>query len=339
MTRSIRLGATLAVATGVAIGVALGGFAAGAAAQEIKISHQWKANADGRDLAARVFVDEVTKHDKNIKFRIYPASSLGVKPVAQFDALQNGTLEMAIFPMSYAVGKAKEFSAVILPGTIPSLDFAMKLKNTPYHQKLQALAHKHGVHIVTWWWTPGGFAAKDRDITGPKSVEGLKMRAADPTFESMLKTAGSSVVSMASSELYPALQSGVLNATLTSAETFVSMRLYEQTRHATVPGDYTLWMLMQPLVMSKQHWDKLTPQQQKIFEDAAAKSDEYFLKLQLEAGDKMAEAYRKAGGKVHKMTKAEFDAWLALAKDTSWKEFAAVSPEAKELMDALLAVK
>ena len=310
-----------------------------AAAQEIKISHQWKANVDGRDRATRVFVDEVRKKDPNIKFRIYPAQSLGIKPVAQFEALQNGTLEMAVFPMSYAVGKAQEFSVTIMPGTISNLDHAMRMKGTPFHQKLQALAHKHGVHIVTWWWTPGGFASKVREIGGPDTVKGEKMRAADPTFESMLKTAGASVVSMASSELYPALQSGVLNATLTSAETFVSMRLYEQTKHATVPGDYTLWMLMQPLVMSKQHWDKLTPAQQKIFEDAAAKSDEYFLKLQREAGEKMAEAYRKAGGKVHQMTKAEFDQWLALAKETSWKEFAAISPEAKDLMDALLQVK
>ena len=331
MAGTIRIGAAMAVA----LAFAFGGIA-GVAAQELKISHQFKANADGRDLAARVFVDEVTRHDRNIRFRIFPSSSLGIKPVAQFDALQNGTLEMAVFPMSYAAGKAKEFSAVILPGTIPNLDFAMRLKNSAYREKLQALAHRHGVHIVTWWWTPGGFAAKDRDITDPKSVAGLKMRAADPTFESMLKNAGASVVSMASSELYPALQSGVLNATLTSAETFVSMRIYEQTKHATVPGDYTLWMLMQPLVMSKQHWDRLTPAQQKIFEAAAAKSDEYFLKLQREAGEKMAEAYRKAGGKVHQMTRGEFDEWLALAKETSWKEFAAISPEARELIDALL---
>jgi TRAP-type C4-dicarboxylate transport system substrate-binding protein len=310
-----------------------------AAAQEIKISHQWKANVDGRDRATRVFVDEVRKKDPNIKFRIYPAQSLGIKPVAQFDALQNGTLEMAVFPMSYAVGKAQEFSIVIMPGTISNLDHAMRLKGTPFHQKLQALAEKNGVRIITWWWTPGGFAAKDRATAGPDTVAGLKMRAADPTFELMLKEAGSSVVNMASSELYPALQSGVLNATLTSAETFVSMRLYEQTNNATVGGDYNLWMLLQPLVMSKQHWDKLTPEQKKIFEEAADKSDEFFLGLQREATDKMKEAYEKAGAKVRQMSKAEFDAWLELAKKTSWPDFAAKSPEAKELLEALQAVK
>ena len=309
-----------------------------AVAQEIRISHQWKANVDGRDRAARVFVSEVNKADPSVKFRIYPAQSLGIKPVAQLDALQNGTLEMAVFPMSYAVGKAPEFSIIIMPGTVPTLDFAMKLKGTPFHKKLQELAHANGIHIVSWWWTPGGFAAKDRDITGPASVSGLKLRAADPTFEVMLKAAGASVVNMPSTEIYPSLQSGVLSGTLTSAETFVSMRLYEQTKHATV-GGYNLWMLMQPLVMSKQHWDKLTPKQQQIFEAAAEKSDKFFLDLQREATDKMAEAYKKAGAKVTEMSKADFDAWLDLAKKTSYPEFEGKSPLAKELLTLLLQVK
>ncbi|MET0345278.1 MAG: TRAP transporter substrate-binding protein DctP [Casimicrobiaceae bacterium] len=319
---------------------ALAAFAAApSSAQEIKISHQFKANADGRDLATRVFVEEATKRDPSLKFRIYPGSSLGIKPVAQLDALQNGTLEMAVFPMSYAVGKAQEYSVVILPGTVPTLEHAMKLRNTPFHSKLNELGDKHGIRIITWWWTPGAFAAKDREITGPASVQGLKMRAADPTFESMLKAAGSSVMNMPSTEIYPSLQSGVLNATLTSAETFVSMRLYEQTKYATVPKDYALWMLMQPLVMSKQHWDKLTPSQKKAIEEAAAKADEYFLKDQQQAVAGMEEAYKKAGGKVHVMTKAEFDQWIALAKTTAWPEFAAQSPQAKELLDLLLQVK
>ena len=313
--------------------------AAGAVAQEIKISHQFKANADGRDLATRLFVKEVNARDPGLKFRIYPAQSLGIKPVAQLDALQNGTLEMAVFPMSYAVGKAQEFSIIIMPGTVPTLEHAMKLRGTPFQKKLQDLAHANGIHIVTWWWTPGAFATKDREITGPKSVDGLKLRAADPTFEAMLKAAGASVVNMPSTEIYPALQSGVLSGTLTSAETFVSMRLYEQTKIATLPGKYALWMLLQPLVMSKQHWDKLTPAQQKIFEEAAAKSDEYFLGLQRDAVKDMAEAYKKAGAKVRDMTQAEYDQWIALAKDTAWKDFAAKSATAKDLLDALLAVK
>jgi len=96
---------------------------------------------------------------------------------------------------------------------------------------------------------------------------------------------------------------------------------------------------MQPLVMSKQHWDKLTPAQQKAFEEAAAKSDDYFLGLQRDAVSDMEKAYKNAGGKVREMTQSEYEQWVALAKDTAWKEYAGKSPVAKDLLDALLAVK
>lgn len=310
-----------------------------AVAQEIKISHQWKANTDGRDVAARLFIEEVNKKDPSLKFRIYPSSSLGIKPIAQLDALQNGTLEMAIFPMSYAVGKAKEFSGVILPGTIPNLDFAMRLKKSPYYQKIQELSEKNGFRVITWWWTPGGFATKAKEITGPASVAGLKMRAADPTFESMLKAAGASVSAMASSEIYSALQSGVLDGALTSAETFVSGRLYEQTKMATLPGDQTLWMLLQPLVMSKQAWDKLTPAQKKIFEEAAEVADQFFLGEQRKAVNDMADAYKKAGGTVRTLTNSEFTQWVELARKTAYPEYAAISPLAKSILEDLQKAK
>ena len=125
----------------------------------------------------------------------------------------------------------------------------------------------------------------------------------------------------------------------TSAETFVSMRIYEQTKFATVGGDYTLWWLLQPLVMSKAAWDKLTPAQRKIFQEAADKSDAWFADAQRDAVKNMIDAYTKAGAKVRPLTKAEFDAWIDLAKKTSWPEFAAKSADAKQLLDLITAVK
>ena len=308
-------------------------------AQEIKISHQWKANTDARDKATRIFVEEVNKKDKNLKFRIYPGSSLNIKPVAQLDALQSGQLEMAVFPMSYAVGKIPEMSITIMPGTITSYDHAMRLKGTAFHKKLQELSEKNGIHIVTWWWTPGGFASKVKLIGGPETVKGEKMRAADPTFESMLKAAGASVINIPSTEIYPSLQSGVLTSTLTSAETFVSMRIYEQTKYATVGGEYTLWWLLQPLVMSKAAWDKLTPEQKKIFQEAADKSDAWFKDAQAKAVTNMEAVYKKAGAEVKALTKPEFDAWIDLAKKTAWPEFQAKSADAKELLELISSVK
>lgn len=319
--------------------VAAAAVAVPVAAQEIKISHQWKANTDARDRATRVFVEEVNKRDSSLKFRIYPGSSLNIKPIAQLDALQAGTLEMAVFPMSYAVGKIPEMSITIMPGTITSLDQALKLKGSAFHKRLQEIAEKNNIHLVTWWWTPGGFASKTKEIGGPETVKGEKMRAADPTFESMLKAAGASVINIPSTEIYPSFQSGVLTSTLTSAETFVSMRLYEQTKFATAGGDYTLWWLLQPLVISKAAWDKLTPAQKKAFEEAADKSNEFFAQSQREAVKNMVDTFTKNNNKVRAMTKPEFDAWVDLAKKTAWIEYAAISPDAKQLLELVTSGK
>ena len=73
---------------------------------------------------------------------------------------------------------------IIMPGTVPTLEHAMKLEEARRSMtSCNELGDEHGIRIVTWSWTPGGFAAKDREITGPGGP-GTEDGAADPTFES-----------------------------------------------------------------------------------------------------------------------------------------------------------
>ena len=164
--------------------------------QEIRISHQWTEGTDGRDRALRVFVQEAEARVKGLKFRIYPNSSLNIKPTELFSALQKNTLDMAVYPLTYAIASVPEFSLAGLPGLVPDLDAAHALKGTEIHGMLQSLAEANGMRILTWWWAPGALFAKDRQIAGPATVRGLKMRGADPLFELMLKEAGAMVTNM-----------------------------------------------------------------------------------------------------------------------------------------------
>lgn len=304
-------------------------------AQEFKLTHQWKQGTDSRDAAARQFAKEVTSKDPSMKFRIYPGASLISNPLKQLDALQDGAIDMAIIPLIYAAGKIPEFSVTILPGAVSSAADGMKLRNSEFSKKLQEVAEANGIHIVTWWWTEGGFANRVHPIGSPADVKGLKFRGADRTIDAALQEAGASVFSMPSTELYSALQSGVLDGLLTSYDTLMSMRLYEQSKFATIGGDYTIFVLLQPIIMSKKAWDKLTPAQKKIFDDAALKTDQAFNSKQDEVAKTAAAKFKQAGVQVHQMTKPEFEEWAALAKRTAWKNFAGSSPKAKELLDAL----
>lgn len=303
-------------------------------AETLKLTHQWP-QGDGRDVGARQFVAEVVKHDPSFKFRIYPGSSLISNPLKQIDALAGGSVDLSIFPLIYAVGKAPELSITILPGAIKNVQDAMRFKGTDYEKQLQAVVEKQGFHILTWWWTEGGIADRVRPITTPDTVKGLKFRGADRTIDTMLKQAGASVFAMPSTELYNAMQTGVLDGLMTSYETFMSMRLYEQVKYATLGGDYTIFVVFQPLVISTKVWNALTLAQKKVFEAAADATQAKFNTEQEKIKIDVVAKFKTAKVDVHQMSQAEYKQWLELAKKTAWPEYASISPEAKGLLDAV----
>jgi len=304
-------------------------------AQTFKLTHQYREGTDARDRAARVFIEELERLGSDIRIRVYPGNSLITAPPAQYDALLQGTIEMAVFTLVYGSGKVPEFSGTILPGAVNSLDHAASLKGSSYHEQLQAIAENNGLHILTWWWTEGGFATRDTPVMGPESVAGLKLRGGDKSIDTLLSASGASVFSMPSTELYSAFQTGVLDGTMTSFESFQSMRLYEQTKHATLGGDYTIFMVLQPLVISKTAWDSLSDEQKADFEAAAEVSNEFFHEEQKKAAASTIKVFEDAGAEVRQMTAEEHAEWVALAQETSWAEFAEISDDARALIDAL----
>ena len=301
-----------------------------ASGQEIRISHQWAEGTDGRDRAARVFAQEVEARVKGLKLRVYPHSSLNISPNEILGALQSNALDMAVYPLTYAVTTVPEFSLSGLPGLVPDLEAAQALKGSEIHAMLQSLAEAHGIRILTWWWAPGGLFAQSKEISDPTSVRGLKMRGADPLFELMLKEAGASVANMPSTDVYAAMQAGTLDAIATTYEAFMSLRLSEQAKFATIGT--SLFMGFSPLVVSLTTWNRLTSDQKAAIEDAAAISDTYFETVERDLERRMVTALRNAGVTIRSMSRADYIAWLELAQRTAWVEYARINPRAQELL-------
>src|SRR5262249_39077664 len=156
------------------------------------------------------------------------------------------------------------------------------LKGTKVAERLQAVANAHGVHIMAWWWVPGGFVTRNREVAGPDTVKGLRLRGGDPLFDLMLKTAGAIPLELTSNEISGAMQSGRLDGALTSYETFMSTRIYEHAKFFTA-GSPGIWMFATPLLISKAVWDSLSDAEREAFETAAEISEEYFTATQLAA--------------------------------------------------------
>jgi len=296
--------------------------------QEIRLAHQWAEAVDGRDRAAQIFTQEVEVRFPGLKVRVTSGSPL--KPAEVLAALQAGRLEMAVFPLSYASAKVPEFALAGLPGLVPDLDAARELKGSPMHTALQALAQAQGIRLLTWWWVPGGFFAKDLQIFGPASVRGVRMQATNPLFERTLKAAGASVTNVPSTDFAGAMRSDKLDAVVTTYESFMSLRLSEHAKFATIGS--SLFMDFCPLVISVAAWKKLTPAQQKAFEEAAAISDAYFDATQRDLARRMERTLRRGEVAIWRMSQDDYLAWLSLAQKTAWAEYATINPRAKQLL-------
>lgn len=306
-----------------------------AEAREFRISHQWAADIDARDRAARVFVAEVQKRVPGITFSIHPRSALGFKPVDQFDALAEGKLDLAIYPLFYATKKIPEFSIGLLPGVPANTELAGLLKGSQFEEQVQSLAMEKGVRILTWWWLGGGIASRSQEIGGPETVREVSVRTGDQAFDLMVQAAGGDTPSMASTEIAGKMAAGELDAALTSYESFVSFKIYEHSKYATL-GGYGIWTSFQPLIMSRTAWESLSPAEQKAFEEAAEISNAYFEETQRDALKTAVDAFSKAGAKVRELTFEEYAAWLTVAKVSSWEEYQKISPVAADLFMSML---
>jgi TRAP-type C4-dicarboxylate transport system substrate-binding protein len=335
MTTISRIVATLGLSA--ALGAAL---SAGALAQtQLKASHQWPGGkGDVRDEMVQIIAREVADADVGLDVRIYPAASL-FKPTQQWDAMVEGQLDISAFPLDYASGKHPQFSATLMPGLVKNHEHAKRLNDSPFMEDIKQIIDEQGVMVLSDAWLAGGFASKGGCVLEPADAEGKVMRAAGPAFEQMLAAAGASINAMPSSEIYTALQTGVLDAVNTSSGSFVSYRIYEQVDCLTPPGDFALWFMYEPILMSKASFERLTTEQQQALLDAGQKAEDYFFGAAKGLDQELVDTFEKAGVEVEAMSQDQYNQWLELAKESSYKNFAEEVPGGDKLIEEALAVQ
>jgi TRAP-type C4-dicarboxylate transport system substrate-binding protein len=327
------------LATGTALLASATLLATSAYAIDLKASHQWPGGkGDARDEMVQIIAKEAAAANVDLNIKVYPGKSL-FKPKEQWGAMVKGQLDISAFPLDYASGRHPQFSATLMPGLVKNHDHALRLNSSPFMDDIKKIINDAGVIVLADAWLAGGFASKKNCILGPETMQGQVTRAAGPAFEQMLVGAGASIASMPSSEIYQGMQTGVLDAANTSSGSFVSYRLYEQVKCLTAPGDYALWFMYEPILMSKQSWDSLNKAQQDALMAAGKKAEEYMTGQAKGLDTKMVDTFKKAGVEVVTMNAEQAAAWKAIAKETSYKIFSEKVPGGQELIEKALAVE
>lgn len=292
----------------------------------LKISHQFPSGSltegDFRDRLCRKFAAEVEKRTGGaLKTSVYPGSSL-MKTNAQFSAMRKGALDMSLVPLSYAGGEVPETNIGLMPALVPSYEQGAAWKTAEVGKQLAKVLDDKGVLIVSWVWQAGGVASRAKPLLMPDDAKGLKVRGGSREMDMMLKAAGASVITLPSNEIYAAMQTGAMDAAMTSSTSFISFKLEEIAKHLTSGRQRTYWFMFEPLMISKEVFGKLPKAQQDIVMAVGAEL-ETFARDAAKADDKAAaDIYAKAGAKVYDMDEATLKKWQVIARDTAWKDFA-----------------
>ncbi len=297
-----------------------------AATRTLKISHQFPGGTleqgDFRDRLARRFAAEVQQRTNGeLAFEIYPGSSL-MKTVAQFSALRRGALDMTVYPLAYAGGEVPEVNIGLMPCLVTTYEQGMAWKTQPIGQELANLLEKRGVKIVTWVWQAGGTASRATPVVQPDDVKGQKIRGGSREMDLMLKAAGGIISSVPSNEIYAAMQTGSLDAAVTSSTSIISFRLEEIAKAVTTGRTGSFWFMFEPMLMSKQVFDSLPAEQQKAITDVGTEMEAFALQAARADDEELARVFAKAGVTARDMDAAAIGKWKDLAQGTAWKDFA-----------------
>jgi TRAP-type C4-dicarboxylate transport system substrate-binding protein len=306
------------------------------AATALKISHQFPGGTidkgDFRDRLCRTFAAEIAKRSGgDLTAEIYANSSL-IKTNAQFAAMRKGALDISLYPMPYAGGELPETNIGLMPGLVETYEQGLRWKKEPVGKALTDFLADKGILLLTWVWQAGGVASRPRAIVAPEDVKGLKVRGGSREMDMVLQTAGASVLSVPSNEIYASMQTGACDAGITSSTSLISFRLEEVSKFLTSGAGASYWCMLEPLMMSKSVFDALPKNHQDIILAVGSELEAFGKKGAQDDDIEVAKVYEKAGAKVAPLDIATVGKWRDIARDTAWKDYGAKTATSANLL-------
>ena len=248
-------------------------------------------------LGVKKFAELVAaKSGGKITVKEYPSSQLG-NELQQQSALQGGVQEMLVASTTSLAGIVKEFGLFDFPFLFSNARQADAMVDGPMGKMLTGKLAEKGVVVLAFFDL--GFrnvTNSKRPITKAEDLEGLKLRVIpNPVFLETFKTFKANPIPMPFAELYGALESKAVDGQENPYAVILSSKLYEVNKY--VSGTNHVYAT-NPVQISKRFWDKLSPAEQKLLQDAAIEAQNHQRVVSREISGK-AVAELKAKGMVH----------------------------------------
>ncbi len=314
--------------------VAAFGFAASAMAQQpivIKFSHVVAPDTPKGKGADR-FRELGEKYTGGkVKIEVYPNSQL-YKDKEELEALQLGAVQM-LAPSLAKFGPlgAREFEIFDLPFIFQDKAALRAITNGPIGKELLNKLDSKGIIGLAYWDNGFKILSANKPLKTPDDMLGLKMRIqSSKVLEAQMKAFGAVPQVMAFSEVYQALQTGVVDGTENPPSNMYTQKMHEVQKNATLTNHGYLGYAV---IVNKKFWDGLPDDVRAGLDKAMVEATAYANEIAQKENDDSMEAMKKSGKTdFHTPTAAEKKTWVEAAKPVH-KEMA--SRVGKELIEAI----
>jgi C4-dicarboxylate-binding protein DctP len=298
----------------------------------IKFSHVVTENTP-KGKAALKFKELAEKYtDGKVKVEVYPNSTL-YKDGEEMEALQLGAVQLlAPSTGKFAPLGVKEFEALDLPFIFPDLAAYNKIANGPVGKMMLDKLEAKGVKGMALWDNGFYVISANKPLILPTDLRGLKIRiSGSKVADAQLRLLGASPQIMAFSELYQALQTGVVDGAENTPSNYLTQKLYEVQKYMNLMYHSHL---AYAVIANKKFWDGLPPDIRTQLDKAMAEATEYNNSISVQENVDALDAIRKSGKiEIHEPTKEERQQWM----DAMMPVYKTVEPRiGKDMIDLMM---
>lgn len=293
--------------------VAAIGLAGRAAAQEpivIKFSHVVAADTPKGKGADRFkqLVEERLKG--RVRVEVYPNSVL-YKDKEELEALQLGAVQMLAPSVSkFGPLGAKEFEVFDLPFIFPDKAVLARVTEGPIGAGLFRKLDSKGILGLAYWDNGFKDMTANKPLRVPADFRGLKMRIqSSKVLDAQFRALGAAPQVLAFSEVYQAMQTGVVDGSENTPSNIYSQKMHEVQKYLTVSNHGYIGYAV---IVNKKFWEGLPPDVRTALEGAMKDATRYANAISQQENEEALQKI-KASGRTEIVT-------LTDAQRAEWKK-------------------
>jgi C4-dicarboxylate-binding protein DctP len=278
------------------IGLFAGAISLAAYAQQpivIKFSHV-VANDTPKGKAAEMFAKKAAELTKGkVKVEVYANSTL-YKDKEEMEALQLGAVQM-LAPSLAKFGPlgVKEFEVFDLPFIFSDYEALRRVTNGPVGKQLLSKLEPKGIRGLAYWDNGFKSFSLNSPIKTPADLKGKKLRIqSSKVLEEQIRSVGGLPQVMAFSEVYQALQTGVVDGTENPISNLYTQKMHEVQKHLTLTDHGYLGYAV---IVNKKFWDALPADVRAQLDDAMEQATRYANQIAKVENEASLEAVKKSG--------------------------------------------